>query len=124
MYMQEAYYKKPLKDVIYIKGSAYEFSNEVAGKTTYDVYKNRILKVNIDLDQSGVSDASAIADKLSNGESVKPREISKKLIGKTNKYETLEKGEKLNTIEVGEDETITKSIENNEKQSDKAPSYA
>lgn len=122
--MQEAYYEKPLGNVIYIKGNAYEFSNEVAGKTTYDVYKDRILKVNIDLSEKGGDETGRIADRMNKGEPVKAREISKKLIGKTNNYETYDKGEKINTVEVGEDEHITKFIENNEKESQKVATYA
>jgi hypothetical protein len=109
MDMQEAYYKEPLKNDIYIKGTAYEFKNETAGKTTYDVYEERVLKFNIE------GHDNTIIDKINNGETVKPRDISKKLIGKNNKYEASEKGNFVETVEIEEDENIVKFIEKNEK---------
>jgi hypothetical protein len=124
MYMQEAYYSEPLKDVIFIKGSAYEFGNETAGKTTYEVHKNRIMKFALDQGNIEVNGANEIVERINKGEAVKAREISRKLIGKNSKYETFEKGEHSNSLEVGEDESISKVIENNEKLSQKVPSFA
>lgn len=109
MNMQEAYYDEPLKDTIYIKGTAYEFKDETAGKTTYDVYKDRVLKFDIE------GQDSTIIDKINNGESVSARDIAKKLIGKRNKYEPAEKGQLVDTIEIGEDEDIAKFMEKNQK---------